>query len=338
MMRLLRYVVYRLLLVVPLLIGITLLTFTISHVVPGDPAMLAAGPQASKAEIQLIQKEFALDKPLPEQYVIYISNLVKGDWGKSLLSRRPVAADLKVFFPATLELTIWAIVIATVLGIPLGMASAVYRDSWLDHLARVLSLVGVSFPQFFLALILQLILSMGLGLTPLGGRFPAMQLPPVHVTGLFTVDAILDFDWIGLWWSLQHLLLPALALAVGPLATITRMTRAGMLEVLGQDFVLQERASGISKPKILFKYVLKNSFLPVLTMIGLSFGWLLGGAVLVESIFDWPGIGLYAVKSAMSLDFMPIMGVSLLTGFCFIIVNVLVDVLYGLIDPRITHS
>lgn len=337
-MRLIRYIAYRLLLVIPLLIGITLLTFSISHVVPGDPAMLAAGPQASKAEIQMIQKEFGLDKSLPEQYVMYIKNLTQGDWGKSLLSRRPVAEDLKIYFPATLELTLWAILIAALVGIPLGMASAVYRDGWFDHLSRFLGLTGVSFPQFFLALLLQLVFSMGLGLMPLGGRFPALEPPPVHLTGLFTIDALLDLDWFGLAWSLKHLLLPAIALAVGPIASISRMTRAGVMEVLNQDFVLQERASGIAKAKILFKYVLKNGFLSVLTMLGLQFGWMLGGAVLVESVFDWPGMGLYAVKSAMTLDFMPIMGVSLLTGFVFILVNLLIDVAYGLIDPRITHS
>jgi peptide/nickel transport system permease protein len=336
--RFFNYILYRLVLVVPLLIGITILTFSISHLVPGDPAMLAAGPQATKQEIEMVRHEYGMDKPVYQQYVNYVGQLAKGDWGKSLLSRRPVAADLKVYVPATLELTFWGILIAIVLGIPLGLASAVYRDSWLDHFTRFISLAGVSFPRFFLALLLQLVFAMALNWLPLGGRFPAMELPPPHVTGMFTIDAILDSDWVGLWWALQHLLLPAFALAVGPLASISRMTRAGALEVLNQDYVLQERASGISKRKILFKYVLKNSFLSVLTMIGLSYGWLMGGAVLVESVFDWPGLGLYAVKSAMTLDFMPIMGVTLVTGFVFIIANLVVDILYGLLDPRITHS
>lgn len=337
-MRLISYIAYRLVLVVPLLIGLTILTFAVSHLVPGDPAMLAAGPQATKAEIAMIRKEYGMDRPLYVQYGSYLAKLAKGDWGQSLLSRRPVVADLKVYVPATLELTFWGMAIAILLGIPLGLASAVWRDRWVDHFARFISLAGVSFPRFFLALLLQLTFAMALGWLPLGGRFPALEVPPPHVTGLLTVDAILDFDWVGLWWALKHLMLPAFALAVGPLASLSRMTRAGVLEVLNQDYVLQERASGIPKAKILFKYVLKNGFLSVLTMIGLSYGWLMGGSVLVESIFDWPGLGLYAVKSALTLDFMPIMGVTLVTGLVFVLANLFVDILYGLIDPRITHT
>ena len=332
------YVLRRLLLVVPILVGLSLLTFIISHLVPGDPVQLAAGPQASRADIERLRAEYGLEQPLPVQYVVYVSNLLRGDWGRSVLSRRPVAEDLRVFFPATLELVIAAMVSAIALGIPLGIISAVYRDRWPDNLSRICSLAAISLPRFFLALLLQLALAMSLALFPLGGRFPTLEPPPQSVSGFILLDSLLAGNAHAFALALQHMVLPAFALSLSPLATITRMMRASVLEALQQDYVLTERALGLPMRLILFKYVFKNAFISTLTIIGLYFGFLLGGSVLVETVFDWPGIGLYATKSVLSLDFQPIMGVTLLIGITFVLVNLVVDVLYGVFDPRIRYA
>jgi peptide/nickel transport system permease protein len=323
---------------IPVLFGLSLLTFTISHLIPGDPVMLVAGPQATKAEIQALAQEFGVDQPLPVQYVRYVSGLLRGDLGRSLLTRRQVSDDLRLFFPATIELVLAAMFFAILLGIPFGIASAVARDRWPDSVIRVFSLASISSPRFFLALLLQIIFGIIIGVLPLGSRFPTLQSPPPSVTGFFTIDSILARDWDALGVAWQHMLLPAFALSLSPLATITRMMRASVLEVLQQDYVLTERALGLPMRLILFKYVLKNAFISTLTVIGLYFGWLLSGSVLVETVFDWPGVGLYATNSIISLDFQPIMGVTLLIGVTFIIMNLVIDLMYGLFDPRIRYT
>jgi len=325
----------RLLLLIPVLFGLSLLTFTISRIVPGDPVMLAAGPQASREEIRMIAEEFGLDRPLPVQYVTYIRGLFRGNWGRSLLSRRPVAEDLAIYFPATLELVIVALGLAIGLGIPLGVASAVSQGRWPDTLSRLFALTGVSLPRFFLALLLQLALAMQIGLLPIGGRFPTILAPPARITGMLILDSLLQGEWTALAVAFRHLLLPAFALSLSPLATLTRMMRAGMLDALGQDYVRTARAFGVPERVIFFKYVLKNAVLSTVTLIGLYFGFLLSGSVLVEAVFDWPGIGLYAVNSVVTLDFMPIMGVTLVIGLVFVISNLVTDLLYGVVDPRI---
>lgn len=332
------YLLRRIFLMIPVLFGLSLLTFTISHLIPGDPVMLVAGPQATKAEIQALAQEFGVDQPLPVQYVRYVSGLLRGDLGRSLLTRRQVSDDLRLFFPATIELVLAAMFFAILLGIPFGIASAVARDRWPDSVIRVFSLASISSPRFFLALLLQIIFGIIIGVLPLGSRFPTLQSPPPSVTGFFTIDSILARDWDALGVAWQHMLLPAFALSLSPLATITRMMRASVLEVLQQDYVLTERALGLPMRLILFKYVLKNAFISTLTVIGLYFGWLLSGSVLVETVFDWPGVGLYATNSIISLDFQPIMGVTLLIGVTFIIMNLVIDLMYGLFDPRIRYT
>jgi peptide/nickel transport system permease protein len=329
------YILKRLVLVVPVLFGLTILTFTLSHVVPGDPALLAAGPQATNAMVQQIRQEFYLDKPFPVQYAYYLHGLVTGDWGRSILSRRPVTTDLKIFWPATLELVVAAMFIAIVIGIPLGLLAAVKHDQWPDQLSRAISLIGVSLPAFWLALLLQWFVAHKLGFFPIGSRIDTRIGPPQHVTGLFTVDSLVTGNFTAFKSALLHLVLPALTLAMSPLATITRMTRSSMLEVLSQDYIRTARAKGLAQRAVLVRHALRNAFLPTLTMIGLSFGWLMGGSVLVETIFDWPGIGLYAVNSALTLDFMPIMGIAFVYGAVFCIINLFVDILYAFVDPRI---
>jgi len=329
------YTLRRILLLVPVLLGLSVLVFAIGRLLPGDPVLLAAGPNASKAEVAALATEFGLDQPIPVQYWRYLSGLLHGDWGRSLQTRGPVLEDLKVYLPATLELVVAAMVVAVLLGIALGLLSAVKRNGWVDYLVRLVSLGSISMPRFFLGLLLQLVFAMWLGWFALGGRFPLTGSPPPTVTGMLTLDSLIAGDLAAFWLALQHLALPALAMSLSPLATITRMMRASTLEVLQQDYVLTARALGIPPGKLLFKHVLRNALSATLTVIGLYFGWLLGGTVLVETVFDWPGIGLYATKSILTQDFMPVMGVVLCIGTLFVLFNLLIDLSYGLINPKV---
>ena len=332
------YFLRRLILLVPTLLGLSILTFAISRVVPGDPVGLAAGPQATEEIRESLRQEFGLDQPLPVQYLNYMSGIFRGNFGRSLYTRRDVRGDLETFFPATLELTTVAMVIATVLGVPAGVISAMYRNRIPDHIARVISLFFVSFPAFWLAMIFQTTLGRDLGIFPIGKRLPVIMPPPDHITGLFLVDSLIGFDLNAFWTALRHVLMPALVLSFSALASITRITRASMVEALEKDFVRMERAIGIPYRIIIFKYVLRNAFIATLTVIALNFGWLMAGAILIEIIFDWPGLGLYAYESSLSLDFQPIMGITLIYGVVFSFVNILTDLAYGILDPRIRYG
>ncbi len=330
-----RFLLRRLLLTIPVLVGLTALVFVIGRMLPGDPVALAAGPNASAAEIADVAREFGLDRPLLTQYGSYLSGLTRGDFGVSIFTRRPVAEDLIAFLPATLELVFAAMALAVGIGLPLGLATAVWRDRWPDSLSRIGALGAISMPRFFLGLLLQLGFAMWLGWLPLSGRFPITEDPPPLLTGFLTIDALAAGDLAAFSLACQHLLLPSLAMALSPLATIMRMMRASTLEVLEQDYVLTERALGLSQPLILFKYVSRNAVAATLTVIGLYFGWLLGGTVLVETVFDWPGIGLYATKSVVSQDFMPVIGVTLVIGTIFVFSNLLVDAVQGWVNPKV---
>lgn len=332
------YFLRRLFLVIPLLIGLTLLTFVVSRVLPGDPVGLAAGPQATDEIKEALRRDFGLDQPLPLQYFNYIANVLRGDWGQSLYSRREVTADIATYFPATLELTFAAVLIASVLGVPAGIISAIYRNKLPDQITRVLALFFVSFPAFWLAMIFQLIFGLELGWFPIGRRFNAIIPPPATITGMYTVDSLLHLDFTSFWMALSHLAIPALVLSFGSLASITRITRASMLEALDKDFVRMERAIGIPYYVIVTKYVLRNALIATVTTISLEFGWLLAGAVLVETIFDFPGMGLYAVESSLRLDFQPIMGITLIYGLVFSLINIVTDMIYGSLDPRIRYG
>jgi peptide/nickel transport system permease protein len=334
----LRFALRRIVLLVPVLVGLSLLVFAIARLLPGDPVQLAAGPNATPAEIADLAREFGLDKPLPVQYWTYATGLLAGDWGESIFTRRPVIEDLGAFLPATLELVVAAMLLAIAIGIPAGLLAAVYRDRWPDYVSRAVSLGAISMPRFFLGLLLQLGLAMWLGWLPLGGRFPLAEDPPPFLTGFLTIDSLAAGDLNAFGLALAYLALPAFATCLSPLATITRMMRASTLEVLQQDYVLTERALGLSHRLILFKYVLKNAMSSTLTVIGLYFGWLLGGTVLVETVFDWPGIGLYATKAIVTQDFMPVMGVTLVIGILFVTVNLIVDLLYGALNPKVRYE
>jgi peptide/nickel transport system permease protein len=317
-------------------VGMTLLTFVITHLIPADPAKFAAGLDATADQIEQTKRNLGLDKPLPEQYLLYLGNLTRGDLGNSIVTKRPVRDDLGDYLPATLELTLWTVILIAATGIPLGVLSATRRGSWLDILTRVLATLWVALPVFWFGLVLQLIFYLRLGWLPAGERLdPNITLS--RITGLITLDAVLHGDGVALLSGLRHLILPVFTLALARIAIVARMTRASMLEVLGADYVRTARAKGLHERAVIFRHALKNAALPVLTTLGTQIGFLLGGAILVEVIFQWPGMGRYAVSSITSVDFPAVMGVTLAAAALFVSVNLLVDLAYVMIDPRISY-
>jgi peptide/nickel transport system permease protein len=333
-----QYIVKRLLLIILTLFGLITVIFLVSRVAPGDPARLAAGPDATEEMVEVMRNEFGLDKPLVVQYIAYFKGLSRGNLGRSIRTRRPVLDDLIDFFPATFELTVFSLLFAVVVAIPLGVLCAVYRDRFLDHVARVFSVSGMALPMFWLALMLQLFLALRFDFLPLGGRLGMLTEPPSKITHLFLVDSLLTGNWHAFQDALRHIMLPAFVLSFPALASIIRVNRAEMLEVLTRDFITSARAHGISKIRIIGQYALKNALIPTMTMVGLRYGWMLGGTILVETVFDWPGIGLYAVQSAVYSDFQPIMGVTLLIGINFMVANLIIDLVYGALDPRVRYE
>lgn len=333
-----RYVVRRLLLIIPTLIGLSILTFVVSHLMPADPAKLAAGPRATADMVQTIRHEYGLDRPLYAQYATYVENLLRGNWGTSIMTQHSVMADLRLYLPNTIELVLASMVIAIGVGVPLGVIAAVSQNRWPDHLARIFTISFVSLPSFWFAILLQLSIAFTLGLLPVDGQLPTLTAPPPRITGMVVVDSLLVGNLPLFWTAFQHLILPAFVQSIGAMAIITRMVRGDMLEILGQDFVRTARAKGLSQRRVILDHALRNAFIPTLTLIGLSFGFSLGGSVLVETVFDWPGIGLYAVNAALTADFEPIMGVTIMVGFIFIVLNLVVDLLYGVLDPRIRYT
>jgi peptide/nickel transport system permease protein len=320
------------------LIGMSVVTFAVTHIVPGDPARLQAGPHASAAQVQVLRHRYGYDQPLLTQYVSYMGDLVHGNLGDSITTRRPVSEDLRQFFPATIELTSAAMLIVVVLGLPLGTLGGLRRGRIPDHVSRLLSIAAVSMPVFWLGIILQIIFYQRANILPVGGRIDPSLLPPTHTTGLYVIDAIWSGDAVALRSSLSHLILPAVTLAAGSLAMITRMTRASVIEVNGSDHVRASIAKGISRSLVVRRHVLPNAIVPVTTVFGLQVGTLLAGSVLVEVVFSWPGIGLYAVNAISNLDFAAIMGVTLLISVTYVIVNLVVDIAYLLLDPRIRDA
>lgn len=278
-------------------VGITLLTFVISHIIPADPAAVVAGPNAREEQIQELRKLMKLDRPLHEQYLRYLTGLLRGDLGTSVRSHRPVRDHLSQLFPATLELTLVAMILYTVVGVPLGILIAVRQGTWVDSLTRIAALAGVALPEFWLALVLQLIFYRQLGWLPSGGRLDVMSSPPQQITGLYLVDSVLTLNGQTFVDSLRHLVLPAIALTMGRIATLIRITRVSIIHILSQDYIRVARAKGLREWTIISHHALKNALVPIITIIGLQVGWLLNGAVLVETVFSWPGVGQYAVTS-----------------------------------------
>jgi peptide/nickel transport system permease protein len=320
-----------------MLVGMTLISFVLSQAVPADPVTANLGEQAA-ANPQVVaafRARWGLDRPPHEQYAIYLWNVLHGDLGTSITTKQPVAADLRRHLPATIELAVAAMAIGIIVGIPLGMLAAAKRDRPVDQIARVISLVGTSMPIFWLGLVAIVIFYAWLGWAPSPGRLSARLEPPPFVTGFVLVDALLAGRTDAAVDALKHLALPAIVLSSYSLGVITRVMRGGMLEVLGEDYVRTARAKGASERAVMIQHAARNSLIPTLTVIGLSFGGLLSGAVVTESVFSWPGLGLYAFKSATSLDFPAIMGVGIVVATVYVLVNLVVDVAYGLLDPRI---
>lgn len=334
---LVRLIVRRLLFLVFVLFGLSLLTFGLSHIIPGDPARLMAGPRASQSTVDKIREQYGLNDPLPQQYVTYVTNLAQGDLGTSFTTRRPVSEDLKRYLPATIELGAVAFVMATLIGIPLGIVSSVRRDKLPDHVARFVSISGLALPVFWLAIMAQFIFFGRLGWLPDGARIPIGMDAPPTLTGMYILDSIVARDWDLLRTSLLHLIMPATVLAYGSLAVITRMVRGGMLEVLNQDYIRTARAKGISPRTVIFGHAVKNAMLPTVTSLGLQIGLLLSGAFLVEIVFSWPGIGRYAVEAIQRLDYNATMATTLVIALVFVLMNLLVDILYLFLDPRISY-
>ena len=332
-----RFILRRLFLLPPLLLGVSLLLFTLTHLVPADPAKLIAGEHAGPAELATVRKAFGLDRPLPEQYAIYLSGLARGDLGTSMRTNSAVLDDLRTYFPATLELTAAAMLATVAIGVPLGMIGAVGRGGVPDILAQFASLSGLSFPIFVFGLLMQLTFSRWLGWLPLAGRLAIGDSPPTRITGLYTIDSLLTGNLAAFKTALIHLALPTLTLALASLAPTARMTRSTMLEILGQDYVRTAWAKGLAPIRLYLRHGLRNALIPIVTILGLQTSALLGGVFIVELIFAWPGLGLYSVQGIVSLDYAAVMGTALLLTGLYVAVNLAVDVTYALLDPRIRY-
>ncbi len=311
-----RYIFRRLLQTVPVLLGVSVLAFAIMHVVPGDPVRLIAGPDAPESVVARVRVELGLERPLHVQYLSFLGRALRGDLGRSLRSRAPVIDEIFSRFPATLELTTVSMLLAVVVGIPLGLVAAVRRASWLDYLAMGASLSTLSMPIFWVAIVAIWFFSLQLGWLPVSGR-----AGPV-------------WEWEGL----RHIVLPAATLATTSLAIISRLTRSGMLDVLGREYVTTARAKGVPPWSVVGKHALKNALIPVVTVVGLQYGFLLGGAVVTETIFAWPGVGRLAITAILQRDYPVVQGCVLLVAVVFVLINLLVDVLYGWLDPRIRYE
>jgi len=329
------YIVKRLVWTLVVIVGITLFTFTISHLIPADPARLAAGLDATEDQVATMREMMGLNRSPAEQYARYLVGLLHGHLGVSIRNRRPVADDIRIFFPATLELTVLTMLVYVAIGIPLGVLAGLRRGRASDFILRFAAVAGDGMPSFWLALMLQLLFFRELGWLPSGGRLDPLVDTPARVTGLITVDSLLAGQWATWWNACVHLILPVVTLVLGRLAVAVRITRRSLLSVLDQDYVRTARAKGLAFRTVIWRHTMKNALIPIVTILSLQVGWLLGGTVLVEIIFSWPGLGRYALESIAFLDFPAIMGVTLIISMIFVFINLVVDVLYTFLDPRI---
>ena len=326
----------RLLTTVPSIIGVIIVTFLLTRVLPGDTAAYFAGPAASPKAIAEIRTKLGLDQPLPQQFVAYVGALLKGDLGQSLTTGQPVTRDIAMRLPASAELTLAGLLLAMMVALPLGVLAAVRQGSWIDHLCRIVATAGVSLPVFFTGLLLVYVFYFLLGWSPAPlGRLDVFASEPPRVTGFLLIDTLVAGDMPTFRAAFSQLVLPALTLAIFSLAPITRMTRASMLAVFGADFVRTARASGLDSGTVIGTYAFRNAMLPVVTTLGMVFSFLLGANVLVEKVFAWPGIGSYAVEALIASDYAPIQGFVLTMAIMYVMLNLLIDLLYGVIDPRV---
>lgn len=333
----LRYIAQRLLMLIPVLIGISIITFVMIRLIPGDPARIMAGERATDEQVQRVREMWGLDKPLHEQYIIYMRNLLHGNLGRSLKRNEAVTQELRWALPTTIELAFAAMFVAVLFGIPAGIIAAYKQNSWWDLAVMVGSMVGISMPVFWLGLLLIYVFALKLGWMPPSGRLSVgVQITPI--TGMYTVDALLTGNWRGFLDALQHLVMPAVAVGTIPMAVIARMTRSSLLEVLRQDYIRTARAKGLAERTVIFRHALKNAFLPVVTVIGLQLGTLLVGAILTETIFSLPGMGRLIVDRILSRDYPVVQGAVLVFATTFVFINLIVDISYAYLDPRIRYD
>ena len=333
----LAYLAARLVWLVVVVLGVTTLTFVITNLVPADPARLAAGLEARHEQVEEMRRLMGLDQPLLVQYWTYVRRLSHGDFGLDARSQRPVSTQLAAYFPATLELVLSTMGLYVILGVLGGVAAAVGRRSWIDRAVQIVSLGGLALPAFWLAIVLQVVFFAQLNLLPAAGRLSIGTAPPPHVTGMYVLDSLISGNWATFRDAAAHLVLPVVTLLLGTIANVLRITRRAMIQVLTEPFITTAWAKGLASRTVIWRHTLINAGVPILTMIGLQTGYLFSGAVVVETVFAWPGLGKYAVDSIGNLDFPPIMGVTLIVAAVFILVNLAIDLAYPLLDPRIQY-
>ncbi len=331
------YIIKRLIQIIPVIIGVTIIAFALIHLAPGDPARTMLGQHATQQEINEIREKYGLDEPLYIQYVIWLNDVIHGDLGRSILTKEFVINEIAARFPNTIELTIAAMIFAIIIGALAGIISASKQYSITDYTVMGIALFGISMPVFWLGIMLMLIFGVILGWLPIGGRID-LFIPFHRVTGFMVIDSIITGNFKALISILKHLILPAIALGTIPMAMIARVTRSSMLEVLRQDFIRTERAKGLSERAVIYKHAVRNAMIPVITVIGLNFGLLLAGAILTETVFSWPGLGRLVVTSVYERDYPLVVGCILVFSLVFVIVNLITDILYTYIDPRIKYE
>lgn len=332
-----RFIVRRTLESIPAILGVSILVFLLIHFIPGDPATAILGERATDEAANEIRERLGLNEPLPTQYVIWIGNIMRGDLGTTIRGGVPISQELARRFPATVELTIYALILSTALGIPIGIISALRRNTIVDAASMMVALLGVSIPIFVLGLLLIFLVGVEWELLPFVGRIDS-DTNIETITGLYTVDSLLTGNWDGFWDAAGHLVLPAITLMTVPLATTARITRSTMLETLNQDYVRTARAKGLTHRNVILGHALRNALLPIITIVGLQLGRLLSGAVLTETIFSWPGIGKWLFDSITARDYPIVQSVTLIVAVIYVVVNLLVDVMYAFIDPRVRVS
>jgi peptide/nickel transport system permease protein len=326
----------RLLQAVPTVLGIVIITFLLTRALPGDPAAFFAGPAATAESIAQIRTQLGLDQPLPVQFMTYLGDLVTGNLGQAITTGQPVLQELISRMPASLELTLFALLISLSISIPLGILAATHQDTWIDQLCRFVVTAGVSLPTFFTGLLLVYVFYFLLGWAPPPlGRLDIISISPEHVTGFYLIDSLWAQDFETFWSALKQLILPAITLALFTLAPLARMTRAAMLQALGSEYIRTARACGLSNGKILRTYALRNALLPVITTLGMVFSFSLGANVLVEKVFSWPGIGSFAIEALIASDYAAVQGFVLAMALLFVALNLCVDMLYTFVDPRV---
>jgi peptide/nickel transport system permease protein len=334
------YLIKRLFLMSIVLFMVTFITFSITHLSPADPAAQWAGHRPTPQQLEQAKKELGLDKSFYLRYFIYLRNLARGDLGTSIKTRQPVLSDLKRYYPATFELVTVSLIISLLIGIPMGIFSAVNRESVMDHGTRLVSISGVSVPIFWLGMMIQLLVYSTFKEFPIQGRIASevsLSNPVVTITGSYLIDTVLQGNFAAFKSSLIHIILPAFTQAFAALAIITRMARSSMIEIMRADYIRTLKAFGVGENTIKYKYALKNALIPTVTVVGLAFGYELGGSILVESIFDWPGIGRYVWHSILFNDYPAIMGVTILFAVTYLCINLVVDLAYAFFDPRVRY-